>query len=535
MNQNQLRNMIRYIIENNKTELYPYVSTLDILADEIRYVDSEKLDFLMKNFVNLFLMLESGDTFRTIFRQSAYDKADMTFYNAFVYYVKNTLQNSGGTNNVYEFLTFAGASEDTGSYEVYYREQRNLCEHVFQIEMKESLLCDKKSMMVVLCHEVAHYVGSELRQRTIRLEQIYKICSRIIVLGMKTCLLNLHTAYYGGQSSDLILESHQWKQIEQGLPEWIRLYYERDNNEKYLSRLYDGEADAICEYNTSNMEHMRYIIPSMHDTISELLEYNWKTIFASVITDCITILTRSENKETGGVCAGELDSTEKLSYEKREERIKLCVKKLLIQTHKDNEIFSFANALDYVVYLLKESYADLISILSLHVSPEEYLNTITSQELDSTEGYSTKVTARMAVVFAVMSYTDESKDMGYTWSRNDILSLSQKAKFKQLMQVINTCNQVCFNTDFFDFDQYRNGADLLKNVHMILLDHEIMGYVFHYLVRCKEHYHKHIGINEVLIDFYRKEDCKKHIEQYQKDCEAYIEGYKKEMEGKFGK
>lgn len=489
---NTLERITDYIKDRKVSWQLTYLQSLDIILQNKDKINSELLDEACKNIQNLIYEEQTNNLFRT---ESVFE--ELLIYNAFVYYVEHSLNKS---KTQYHFMLFPAMTEDSGVSEIYYQEKDR--KHVFIMELRESTISDRKDMFIVLCHELAHYVGSDIRCRSQRLDKLYNIYSRLTILGLKTLFARIQLNEETGKIVDF--ENEAWSQVEQNLSQWIKLYYERETSEDFVEEIgihadnVNNEEPVI--YSANNREHMFFIPSTMKDSIRDMLKYKSTTIFEPIITHCF----------------------ENLGYDKREQIIQDCTEAILIDTHPENSIFSFSSAFPYIEYLLKESYADLISILELELTPFQYLHCLVSQyPLEKPERYGVKVCARIALVVYTMCY-DNDLSTGHMWDDGELIKIL--CTDTEESRILNAVYEFIYNTipeSYFENAEAIN--ELYDNVYMVLFDKVILKEIFDYLLTCRTKFYKFKArsLGKVRA-FFSGENYERYLQKYEDELKELV-------------
>lgn len=453
-----LKRIIEYIEGNKVSWQLPYLPSLNILLQNKEKINSELLDNACKNVQNLIYEAQTDNLFKT-----ANVFEELLVYNAFVYYVEYSL-NQGKTE--YHFMLFPGLTEDSGASEIYYQEEQ--CKHVFMMELQEEMMSNKETTFIVLCHELAHYVGSTIRCRSKRLDKLYNIYSRLTILGLKTTLAQIQSI--DGLEETIDFDNKAWNQVEQNLSQWIKLYYKREIHKDFIeaTSIYDNDHDNENNkpqtYNIENQEHMFFIPAIMKKSICDILKNKSTTILEPIIIHCF----------------------KNIGYDERELLIQKCTEAILIDAHPDNMIFSFASTFAHIEYILKEAYADLISILELELTPFQYLHCLVSQySLKNPKRYGVKVCARIAlVVYTMCHVADKKKSAEYTWDDEALIAILEMDTEEG--RTLNAVYKFIYNTiPESYFENPEAISELYEKAYMVLFDKVILKEIFDYLSTCK--------------------------------------------------
>lgn len=106
----------------------------------------------------------------------------IAFYNAFIYLLKTCLdtEKNVAEKHEYEFLTCLGVADNMRVQELF----KNISEkqRLFLVNIPENQAYNPKQMLIMLSHEVGHFVGNKVRDREGRYEHAISIMSKTIVV-----------------------------------------------------------------------------------------------------------------------------------------------------------------------------------------------------------------------------------------------------------------------------------------------------------------------------------------------------------------
>lgn len=392
-------------------------------------------------------------------------------YNAFIYRLKQVLNNGG--NKKYEFVLYPGMSERTEVIE-FHKQEDDRC-RLFRVEIAETDRYDIKTMLCILGHEVAHVVGTQIRSRDNRYEHMLKMNSHVIVMGVQYCFENL-------EPDRKIYDCAIWTDYEEKCIRWLEQYLARNDNVRYWETKMDLEnemRDIIEQYIAESSKYKKYT-DNMKDAFEMAMKDMLRLQGTELFEDIIWILFEEEleNKE--------------IEYGDKEEFIEhyqMNLKKAIdIMTGESREItdtFDFAKVLDVELYLLRECYADLISILSLQISLKEYLDIIAKEALNvgyDLEKFDDTKIARIAIVMVVMRYNDKDRknDERWIWTDEELLDEGEEELMKLQKQALD------FMWIYIDNDITHVNSNLLQDSECIIFDHAILKEIILYLLHCKE-------------------------------------------------
>lgn len=486
---------------------------------KIEYARNENMAIMEYNFFTLLipfyffikLHMSSGEhsdeyyEFLTYFNMCTqnYDKLDRVFlqsadfntryfemqtkyfalYNAFIYRLKQVLNNGG--NKKYEFVLYPGMSERTEVIE-FHKQEDDRC-RLFRVEIAETDRYDIKTMLCILGHEVAHVVGTQIRSRDNRYEHMLKMNSHVIVMGIQYCFENL-------EPDRKTFDDAIWKDYEEKCIRWLEQYLARNDNARYWETKMDLEnetRDIIEQYIAESSEYKKYT-DNMKDAFEMAMKDMIRLQGIELFEDIIWILFEEEleNKE--------------IEYGDKEEFIEhyqMNLKKAIdIMTGEGREItdtFDFAKVLDLELYLLRECYADLISILSLQITLKEYLDIIMKEALNvgyDPEKFDDIIIARIAIVMVTMRCCDDGKsDDRWMWPDEELLDQCAEKLLMLQKQALD------FMWIYIDNSISHVNSNLLQDSECIIFDHVILREIILYLLHCKEAFYKNIQKEELEV------------------------------------
>lgn len=293
-------------------------------------------------------------------------------YNAVIYDLKtllNGLAQNSGKKNEYEFLTCPGVANDMQVREVYPELIKD--KRLFLIDMPEKQVYSPKLMLIMLSHEISHFVGRGIRQRDFRYTCVVKMVSNIV------------TGYFFRRLSAYIEEQDHfeeitttdsgncyWKVLRDEIVAQLELYMEWESKDEFINERYkksslDSEAkewwkerlDLYCKHSDMltklMVDHLCRICQDQ-DRFHYLLkrEYLYQ-MQREGTTEYARIKEEGLRKEF-----------EKWSWD-------FC--EISDWNPSDWGAYSI---IDNLMYLLKECFADLGAVMLLNLSVREYLEAI---------------------------------------------------------------------------------------------------------------------------------------------------------------
>lgn len=308
------------------------------------------------------------------------------FYTAYMYEVGDVLSNNT-IEKPYDFMVVPGVTKIVNIKQVFrtVAEKRNL----MRVEIPEKKFFDVEGMIVILTHEVAHYVGAELRSRTIRKEYVLKAMARGYVGYIKSCLQEDMGVEIAENDDEL------WGYCVQRTYVALRKLVDRNTKKKYmeekLSKLNDDIRERIRKNSEESGDYFillgQYIQEGFIDITKGLVE----AIFGVVINYF----------EEKGI------NVRPNIVEYSERFITMVPGKTTMTT--------MYTMWEQVSRLYEECFADLISVLLLDLDINQYLdymiNESKTQKAKIEALYNTDSLLRITIVADIISKIKRNKDI----------------------------------------------------------------------------------------------------------------------------
>ncbi len=425
----------------------------------------------------------------------------ITLYSAYIYRFKNLLNMKG--DKKYEFLICPGENGQMEVKEIMPRVSGK--ERLFLVGVPESQLYIPKLMCIMLGHEIAHFVGTNIRCRERRAESLSRMCARMITLSMKAYLSNESEINISWNETE-----EAWENCEEKLVRWLDFYIERIKNEDYLKEYYYSRE---C-YNKRNLNfnkeyycHTNMLKDTLSTSIAEFLQERGKNTFGFAIQN---MYEREANTEIN----------KQRYFEEMSEKLQECINDFVAPVKKGNNILNIHGGLDQFIYLMKECYADVICILTLHLPLVDYLQAFVSnlKEIGRCvdEIADTILIARIAIVMSVICYPRENeqkkhlcinekeKQVIWGWNDAELENIKQNSECLKLEEVASQ-----FSENYIAQNHKVVSGELINNVVEIIYDQKILREIIKYLLRCRaEFYNEMLDSHcnkdlDDIMEFYR--------------------------------
>lgn len=454
----------------------------------------------------------------------------VTLYSAYIYYLKNALNSHPKFQ--YEFLVCPGVNNKTQVKELMPRESPT--QRLFFVEIPEQQVYYPKRMFIILGHETAHFVGRSLRLRKERLQAIVNASCHAVANSLKHFI-----AYKEGWDVTQIVQE-DWAHLEQNLAKWSLQCIFQSRNKKFLTQKYFSD-NIIPEMIDNNLRYnLRYFYHT--DNLKENLIRSLEDLLSN---SCIDVLGFAI--QTGIRLDKSAHENWDRCYEQHCRIVQEAVWNFAASRGKYTAL-TLENVVNNIVYLLKECYADLICILALELSMDDYLNsfieTFETDNYDKNFITQTILLPRIAIVMSVMNYsfsengqTSLSDNEGFHWPDDEPSRLKNPDTIRIEVETQRFLENLRSDPDYYT-DPARPETLLANHVN-IVYDLDIVKTIMQYLLCCRQKYNSvmntpdklkriknvraiyHMVQTEKINDFFP--DLIQILDMYEKDVYQNIE------------
>ena len=339
------------------------------------------------------------------------------FYNAFIFSVRDFLNvpGSSGEEHSYEFLTCPGVSLHMYVEELF--EGKSLDKRLFLVNIPESQIYNLEQMMVMLCHEIGHFVGGQVRERGTR----------------KTCLIKalacMMSQYYRG-SIDLQMGGDDfWQEFELELFREIEKKYEEFYSSEIIEKIYARNeqatdkqhheaAEKVAEYRQQRRDHSIVMKEALLSAAGRVIKGDENRLFRKMLYNSYM----NKYQEAGN----DKDNAER--ERKRVTKNIVEASKNLLQVGLENaDSINIKNMIEALIYLCREGLSDIIAIMTLQLGMEQYMKIILKNAREQGQlkellnQQISLVGIRISLVTACMVSEKKGRELGYGWEKNSVL------------------------------------------------------------------------------------------------------------------
>lgn len=260
------------------------------------------------------------------------------FYNAYLYRVSEILEVVKDCD--YAFIAFPGMDDIVSVKELYKGVSKK--RRLLKVEIPEYSFYEVHEMMIILAHEAAHYVGRVFRRRKERTGFILKSYAHIYINYVENLL--------GSKFEETLSQ-----EMEKRLTNLLSALLTREYNAEYLQNIkYPGlESKDLAIKNKENADYFAELVPNIQDAMNDIVDQGISKVFSPILY--------------------EMEDEQKSSFLGKVNEASNGFMKNPIR--ESTRTYSYA-VLGEFQYLYEESFADLMSILILQLSLEEYVTGI---------------------------------------------------------------------------------------------------------------------------------------------------------------
>lgn len=436
------------------------------------------------------------------------------FYNAYLYRICGLL-NKCSDETEYNFFVMPGMGYKVNVQELYKRveEKRRL----MKAEIPEHKYFDMKGTMIVLAHEVAHYVGREIRKREYRYQNYIQNIAHIYIVY----IVHMYQKY---EKKPIIIE-FDIESLEERMRVILSGAMERETRKDYLEKnkvdtqyyleknINYNIIDKTAEERKKYQFYISFIKEYSGNAILGVMLYCLQDVFAPVIY-------KMEKREA--------DEFIDLIYQ--------ITERFISEYPEKSTALSMKTATESLIMMYEECFADLMSILLLQLTPEEYIQSFAESALE--QGISEEDITNYNYVFRIMFIAICMIEPGDTlsWNMEEIEALMEKPHCNKIVKELVVLCKLYYN----EGEKYYENQYFEKNCTNIFKDRKIIESISDYLIECKREYFAIKNKNytrhdeemlAVIQDLYQssKEGIQQGIEQQMIKQLEFIENYKQNL------
>lgn len=417
----------------------------------------------------------------------------IAFYNAYIYYMKEYLNTFAQNSHEYVFMAYPGVTDFVKLREKF--RGISSTDRLFLMELPEIDTYRPRDLMIILSHEVAHNVGSDLRNRIERTKITRKLLAVAYAKYIRLSLMAYYETNPGIGISNIISDDNLWDKIVEKIEKKIRL----PKNEAHKSD--NTSCDRIMRQN-----HREYICEYFIQEISRLAQGNNMDVWEPI---------------TEAVYFYHLITSDEVARNKREElsvKIKGWESSFAGYEHTGRR-YNIQGTLNLIFYLYQECIADLICIITHKISFFEYIKLIASElehQGETDFGHINRFVMRIVLVFVTML-----NGCDFCWKKKDIDEINVEMSgitdnilqlkvqvLEMLMECFgaeesNSCRQLCKIKNGYMLDS-QSRMEIYESVplEIALESSNILIPIAKYLRMCTSNLHNYSIGNNRQRDYY---------------------------------
>lgn len=394
------------------------------------------------------------------------------FYCAFIYNIKKALgvPKEGKDLHEYEFLTVPGMTRVVNVYELYPKISKEL--RLMRVEIPERSFYNMHDMMIMLSHEMAHYVGNKYRNRKERYDYIISSYAHIYISYIRHFLW----------INDIRIENYTEELLVSRAIKLIEVALERETDSKFindikLENISDLHYARVLEGNEYYKCHFSDLLNNIDSTMTDIVQYGLDNIFSPIFYE-LSVSERDDKKSL----------------------IRSVSEKFIYKGVVENSLLSSESVLDILKTLYEECFADLMAFLILDLTVKDYIESVINnarqQGMTIEELKNSEIMYRVGVVLLCVVSCEVK---GYN-TKNVLNSFGDEDKTSK--EVVEHAIRRWAPILFSDEELYKY-EDYSKRSFYVYKDSYVLKQVYHYLRECCKKY-----LSDNIIEERRKENIK---------------------------
>lgn len=425
----------------------PLTLLIEILNEKISECNEELVseneeiyDFIQKISMTLHGTLRTDIQFSQIKDFNAvvhYAPAKLrAFYALWTLKLSDLYNSFGDCTNRYSFILAPGMFRETSVKQLFTKYEAD--KRLMLITIPERRLYSLRWLPIIISHEVAHFVGFYTRNRKFRHFKWLESCQRVLALEMQHYRHSLSPDGLSAWVEQGLHQSDFDKEVGRRLFEEEKIV--REKMDLWPHAYHSDNSFTIIKkaFRSVTTKHIRKIITDDCYKMNAFLQKKNKAVW----------LSKKKHLST-------INEIREYAFEKNDQ---------ILELNQRFQLELLVPLLHILKYIYTEAHADITAILTLHLTPEEYILSFTKGELQG-EVTKKKLTPGLLVcmragclIRAVESVIDErKKEIGdeafvKAWSGNVINRLPRQFKKDSVEQNL-AIDIYCYDTGVRDCSQ----------------------------------------------------------------------------------
>lgn len=404
------------------------------------------------------------------------------FYNAFIFNVReilNTMPDKDEESHIYEFLTCPGTATDMLVEELFVNQSNS--RRLFMVSIPENQTYNLKLMLIMLVHEVAHFVGPHIRRRESRLRYLQQAFCRLVRL------------YFQYRMKDWGEEEKRfWDEFEEKLYSDIEekesnYYTESYMKERYMKETgqneqeYESEIKKILDKKRKKRYYSLSVNDALLDSMVDIIRNDKTDNFKK--RKYLAYWSSYKKKHDKEKATKKRLEVENLLNEYSQEllQVKFGVKSSV----------NLGTMMGSLIMLFKECLSDVIGIMLLQLTYSQYLDALIQNVKDQgnkevlISSQVNDIGIRIGLVVATMLQTKHGINFTYGWEDIEVEqnNLELKALDEKIYRIIKRFIQ---DEDIDGESEIWQNKNLNESIVNYLLDYKLLRYIRKYLFECRQ-------------------------------------------------
>ena len=443
------------------------------------------------------------------------------FYNAYLYNLKNYLSSLDryAEKHEYEFIACPGMNDNMQVQELF--SSLSEIKKIYLVSIPEKQIYDMKLMMVMLGHEVGHFVGREIRSRDVRSGVMVKILSHITVCYYREELDREYPC-----CSELNMIEEFWESLEMKIESEVSDCLDRYEDPDYLRSKFSGIDDEGIEEWCSDFGKYEFYSRILNELLKECIEdvlfEKEEKLFSYLLEkEYIQKLGKKGEKEAAAARNALWRYLRSITF------------RWISFTKWNRHRQCISAVMELLVEFVKECVADLMVILTLKLSMYDYLQSLLqcAEDQDAGRKLDTKSLLRAILVTRCM-HGERSVQQEFQWGNEEIAFIRRSGDpalnnlKNQILKGMEYYFGVDSNTVCVPEPQYRDTA------LWFFSDSTVLTLIARYLRSCKKKFNENNTQRqqqEALQEIYQKIG-NSDIENVTLEIQKYISNYQRLIE-----
>ncbi len=454
-------------------------------------VDHQELEFI--NAVNIQVQNTIGAC-RSFFEAPDFNAAIYyspvklnALYASYAFYVTERLRmqtDSLGSEYNYKFMICPWMQEQIICFNIF--EEGLTDKNVILLKIPERLLYQPRDLMIMLTHEIAHFVGEGIRNRIKRYDCFVNIMINSIISYIKGIPFLM----------DFVAET-DFRTVKEFLNQKLRLKSERyieskrKEDPQYLKYRY-----TLVSTKDELNNVIRGVIRDHKKDLFLMFKSNYYSKHKEKLQSLYSDIYKSEyNREN--IQSFKKEQYTILEYEKAWED---AVFKLLYQYSES----LITPGINLISQIFSETYADLISVMTLGLTPLDYISTFFRMKDKNTSLFF--LTIRITFVVIAMSIDELKSKVTYTFQNSwreewgELLKRYSQNDSDTLAKTICTVDSLIRSFNKEDLSGIIAEENITKE-NYIFHDYATWDWVIQYLAKCRQDYEQCLSREKEEADF----------------------------------